>query len=241
MSIEDDCFDDQTIFETKETQNDDKETSMQKLARLDGFRGFIESIVEEIILEEKPFDLYKEELKLQCEKEGVSYDNLEYDLEDFLENLDMGIKSPDGLAIAMAMANALKDAEKCYVREEKIEEITNFWNERHPYHEFHPHNYPPSYNRNYLEMLDYLSRNREPLLSDVEGKIEELVGNSMRALGFDSSHKYLNRLHFLIDRWNFGWFASSHVFLKELHFLIDEWENELNRFMRNYRDFIKRK
>ena len=108
-----------------------------------GLRGFVETMVEEIILEDKPFDSYKDELKKHCEEEGVDYNILEYDLEDFLYDLDMGIKSPDGLAIAMAMANAFEDAEKCYVREEKIEEITNTWIARHPNREFHPHNPMP--------------------------------------------------------------------------------------------------
>lgn len=44
------------------------------------------------------------------------------------------------VAIAMAMASALRDAEKCFVREEKIEEICEIWNARHPNKEFHPHN-----------------------------------------------------------------------------------------------------
>ena len=116
------------------------EETLPKLPKHDGFRGFVESMVEEIILEEKPFDSYKDELKRQCEKEGVDYNDLECDLEDFLENLNMGIKSPDGLAIAMAMAFALEDAAKCYVREEKIDEICEIWNARHPNKEFHPHN-----------------------------------------------------------------------------------------------------
>ena len=67
--------------------------------------------------------LYAEEKNRIIEEMGVDYVNLECDLEDFLENLNMGIKSPDGLAIAMAMAFALEDAARCYVREEKIEEI----------------------------------------------------------------------------------------------------------------------
>ena len=108
------------------------------------FRCFVESMVEEIILEDKPFDIYKDELKKRCMEVGVDYVNLECDLEDFLENLNMGIKSPDGLAIAMAMAFALEDAARCYVREEKIEEITGIWNARHPNQEFHPHNPIPN-------------------------------------------------------------------------------------------------
>ena len=108
------------------------------------FRCFVESMVEEIILEDKPFDSYKDELKKRCEKVGVDYSDLECDLEDLLENLDMGIKSPDCLAIGMAMAFVFEDAAKCYVREEKIEELCETWNARHPNHEFHPHNPIPN-------------------------------------------------------------------------------------------------
>lgn len=115
-------------------------TPSLELSKLEGFRGFVESMVESIILDDKAFDDFKEELKTRCEDEGVDYDNLEVDLEDFLELLDSGIKSPDGLAVAMGMGLALMDAEKNYVRPEKIEEISRVWIERHPKHEFHPHN-----------------------------------------------------------------------------------------------------
>ena len=87
------------------------------------FRCFVESVVEKIILEDKSFDSYKDDLKMRCEEVGVDFCDLECDLEDFIENLNMGIKSPDCLAIGMAMAFVLEDAAKCYVREEKIEEI----------------------------------------------------------------------------------------------------------------------
>ena len=107
-------------------------------------RCFVESMVEEIILEDKPFDSYKDELKKRCEKVGVDYSDLECDLEDLLENLNMGIKSPDCLAIGMAMVFVFEDAAKCYVREEKVEEICEIWNARHPNHEFHPHNPIPN-------------------------------------------------------------------------------------------------
>ena len=134
--------------ENSENQDNSKNMIPKELPKLEGFRGFVEALVEDIILNDKPFDSYKEELKKQCEEEGVDYDNLECDLEDFLEDLNIGIKSPDGLAIAMAMAFALEDAEKCYVREEKIEEICKIWNERHPNQEFHPHNPIPDKSTN---------------------------------------------------------------------------------------------
>ena len=69
-----------------------------------------------------------------------NYNNLECDLEDFLENLNMGIKSPDCLAIGMAMAFAMEDAGTCFVSQEKLEQIVEMWNERHSNQVFHPHN-----------------------------------------------------------------------------------------------------
>lgn len=84
-----------------------------------GLQGFIENMVEKIVLEDRAFDSYKDELKKRCENARVDYGNLECDLEDFLENLNMGIKSPDCLAIGMAMAFAMEDAGTCFVSQEK--------------------------------------------------------------------------------------------------------------------------
>lgn len=95
------------------------------------FRGFVESMVEDIILEGNPYESYKDELKKQCEKEGVDYEYLVYDLEDFIEELSIGFGSTDGLAVAMSIGFALMDAEKYYIRREKIEEICNLWEQRH--------------------------------------------------------------------------------------------------------------
>ena len=105
-----------------------------------GLQNYIEDMVEEIILEDKAFDEYKDELQRRCEEAGVDYNNLECDLEDFLENMNMGIKSPDCLAIGMAMALAMEDAGTCFVSQEKIEQIVDMWNKRHPNKEFHSHN-----------------------------------------------------------------------------------------------------
>ena len=66
-------------------------------------QDIIENMVEEIILEDKAFDEYKIEVQNRCEETGVDYNNLECDLEDFIENLNMGIKSPDGLAVAIIL------------------------------------------------------------------------------------------------------------------------------------------
>ncbi len=112
-------------------QTDSTEETLQRLPRLDGLRGFVESMVEDIILEGNPYESYKDELKKQCEKEGVDYEYLVYDLEDFIEELSIGFGSTDGLAVAMSIGFALMDAEKYYIRREKIEEICNLWEQRH--------------------------------------------------------------------------------------------------------------
>ncbi len=93
-------------------------------------------MVEDVILEDKPFDSYKEELKKCCEQEDVSYEDLECILEDFLESLNIGIKSPDDLAIAMGIGFALKNSKSCFVREEKILELMEMWNEHNHNREF---------------------------------------------------------------------------------------------------------
>ena len=103
-----------------------------------GLQNYIENMVEKIILEDMTFDEYKNELQRRCEEAGVDYNNLECDLEDFLENMNIGIKSPDGLAIAMAMAFAMKDAGKCFVNQEKLDQIVETWNECHPNQDFIP-------------------------------------------------------------------------------------------------------
>lgn len=138
----------------KVIHTDDTEDTIQKLPKLDGFRGFVESMVEDIILEGKPFETYKDELKNQCKVEDVDYDNLVYDLEDFIEELSVGLGSGDGLAVAMGIGFALMDAEKYYVRREKVEEICDIWELRHHNQEFHSHN-PNEFGTNVNTIKNY--------------------------------------------------------------------------------------
>ena len=70
-------MEDQSIF----TKNQPKEVSA-------GLQNFIDSMVEEIVLEGKPFDTQKKYLKKFSEKEGVDYDKLEADITTFIEILD---------------------------------------------------------------------------------------------------------------------------------------------------------
>lgn len=103
------------------SMGDKKYLSKAKMEN-DIFRFFIETMVEEIVVNDKPFDLYKEQLKRLCTAEGVDYDNLECDLEDFIQTMQIGLRG-DPYAGALGMAIVFKDCEECYVSEEKVEEI----------------------------------------------------------------------------------------------------------------------
>lgn len=131
---------DKEMFPNSEGKEHISNVTPKKLPKLEGFRGFVEAMVEDIILDDKPLDSYNEELKSQCKVEGVDYENLVYDLEDFIEELSIGLGSGDGLAVAMGIGFAMMDAEKYYIRREKIEEICNLWEQRHPNRMIHPHN-----------------------------------------------------------------------------------------------------
>ena len=70
-------MEDESIY----TKNQPKEISK-------GLQNFIDSMVEEIVLEGKPFDTQKKYLKKFSENEGLDYDKLEADLSTFIEILD---------------------------------------------------------------------------------------------------------------------------------------------------------
>lgn len=94
------------------SMGDKKYLSKAKMEN-DFFRFFIETMVEEIVVNDKPF-LYKEQLKKLCTAEGVDYDNLECDLEDFIQTMQIGLRG-DPYAGALGMAIVFKDCEECYV------------------------------------------------------------------------------------------------------------------------------
>ena len=70
-------MEDESIF----TKSKPKEIS-------EGLQNFIDSMVEEIVLEGKPFDTQKKYLKKFSDKEGLDYDELEADIVTFIEILD---------------------------------------------------------------------------------------------------------------------------------------------------------
>ena len=107
-----------------------------------GLQIHVEAMFEDIILNGMTLENYRERLGIWCKSEGLSnyeYEALVDDLADLIENVQMGLGSPDGLAIGIAMAFVLEDAAKCYISQEKIEQICEKWNVLHPNREFHPH------------------------------------------------------------------------------------------------------
>ena len=60
----------------------------QSLSISEGLQNFIDSMVEEIVLEGKPFNTQKKYLKKFSENEGLDYDKLEVDISTFIEILE---------------------------------------------------------------------------------------------------------------------------------------------------------
>ena len=62
--------------------------SQQSQGISETLQSYIDSMVEEIVLEGKPFDAQKKYLRKFSEKEGVDYDNLEADISTFIEIIE---------------------------------------------------------------------------------------------------------------------------------------------------------
>ena len=88
----------------------------QPLSISEGLQNFIDAMVEEIVLEGKPFDTQKKYLKKFSENEGLDYETLESKLSDFIEVMqewqDLHTKSSELMAKMLA-----KD---CYLSESEL-------------------------------------------------------------------------------------------------------------------------
>ena len=85
-----------------------------------GLQNFIDSMVEEIVLEGKPFDTQKKYLKKFSENEGLDYEKLEADIATFVDILE-SIKDTNNELLEKYAAEKAKD---CYISEEKIKLLT---------------------------------------------------------------------------------------------------------------------
>ena len=99
---------DESIF----TKNQHKEIS-------ESLQNFIDSLVEEIVLEGKPFDTQKKYLKKFSENEGLDFNKLESDINTFIEILDSLKTNLSQLQIKLAKEKGYD----CYISEETIQKL----------------------------------------------------------------------------------------------------------------------
>jgi len=94
-------------------------SSNQSVTISEGLQNFIDSMVEEIVLEGKPFDSQKKYLKKFSEKEGLNYDKLEEDINTFLEileSLETAFNKPQ-------VKLAEEKGRECYISEGAIKKL----------------------------------------------------------------------------------------------------------------------
>ena len=101
-------MEDQSIF----TKSQPKEIS-------EGLQSFIDSMVEEIVLEGKPFDTQKKYLKKFSEKEGLDYDKLETDINSFIEVLDSLKAAFSNLQVKLAE----EKGRECHISEPVVKKL----------------------------------------------------------------------------------------------------------------------
>ena len=87
----------------------------------EGLQNFIGSMVEEIVLEGKPFDTQKKYLKKFSEKDGLDYERLEADINTFVEILNRIKTSHDDFMVKLAEEKS-KD---CYLSPSVVSNILN--------------------------------------------------------------------------------------------------------------------
>ena len=87
----------------------------------EGLQNFIDSMMEEIMLEGKPFDSQKKYLKKFCENEEIDYNKLEADIIIFIEILESLKSSFNNLLVKLAE----EKARECYVSEKTIKRLVN--------------------------------------------------------------------------------------------------------------------
>ena len=85
----------------------------------DGLQNFIDSMMEEIVLEGKPFDTQKKYLKKFSENEGLDFNKLEADVTTFIEILDSLKKAFSNLQVKLAK----EKGKECYMSDDVVEKL----------------------------------------------------------------------------------------------------------------------
>lgn len=156
--------------------------------------------------------------------------------------MNLGIKSPDCLAIGMAMAFAMEDAGKCFVSQEKLEQIVEMWDERHPHKEYHPHNCPPKDAFCYEEIkeeIEEIMERWEVVYGDVSrlhDKSEELQ-NLMEKYRIDDerSRVFVERTNCCVDELFHIVSKYFSRFYCDYDLLMNQIIDEPNKINKNYR------
>lgn len=91
-------------------------TSSQPRTISEGLQNFIDAMVEEIVLEGRPFDTQKKYLKKFSENEGLDYDKLEADIITFIEILDCLKTAFNKLHVKLAE----EKGRECYISEAMV-------------------------------------------------------------------------------------------------------------------------
>ena len=87
----------------------------------EGLQNFINSMVEEIVLEGKPFGSQKKYLKKFSENEGVDYDNLVSNINTFIKILGSLKKNFNKLQIKLAE----EKGRECHISEKTLQKLVN--------------------------------------------------------------------------------------------------------------------
>ena len=104
---------------SKTMQDQSLFNSSQPQSISEGLQNFINAMVEEIVLEGKPFDSQKKYLKKFSENEGLDYEALEKGIAELTETLTE-MSSSDSKTL---MRLALFQAKECYVSEAEVMRI----------------------------------------------------------------------------------------------------------------------
>lgn len=94
-------------------------TNSQSKVISEGLQNFIDSMVEEIVLEGKPFNTQKKYLKKFSENEGLDFDKLESDIITFIEVLDSLKKAFSKLQVKLAE----EKGRDCHISAEMVEKL----------------------------------------------------------------------------------------------------------------------
>jgi TPR repeat protein len=85
----------------------------------EGLQKFIDSMVEEIVLEGKPFDTQKKYLKKYSENEGLDYDKLEADINTFIAILDSLSKAFSKVQVKLAE----EKGKECHISDDMLKKL----------------------------------------------------------------------------------------------------------------------